>query len=326
MKPLAQLDPALTFDSNVRHSLVQLSQLEVTLAERKDWTFRNVLEMAQLLSAHGHPACRAFITWAQQQHQHVELNEKLGRMLKVGELAEQHPHVRRLQNDAAMRSALYAHEGYFFAKGDTRPHVLLVVFTTVYNNFGISNLFLYALLKDLGVSVLMLRDGSWANYLGGASDMGDNLDDLAAGIESFAQLHQCQHTLILGYSSGGYASYYVSTKLKCDAYLGMSIVTDFSLDTPLPTDKFISKDIRSRFDARYLVNLAQLPVSDMHSAPRRLLVGKKSKADLLYTQAMAGVKDVSVIELPHCSHDIPEALLATGEFMAHMDWLLSHAR
>lgn len=326
MKALAQVDPALTFHSNVRHTLEQLSQIDQTLAERKDWSFRHVLEMAQLLSVHGHPSCRPFITWALTQHHHVELNQKLECMLKVGDLAHQHPHVRPLQSDAVFKTALYAHEGFFFSKGDKRPDVLLVVFTTLYNNFGISNLFLYALLKDSGVSVLMLRDGSWANYLGGASDMGDNLDDLAEAIQGFAKAQQCQHLLIMGYSSGGYASYYVSTKVPCAAYLGMSIVTDFSLDSSLPTENFIRKDIRQRFDPKFLVNLATLPLPATHRTARRLLVGQKSKVDLLYTQAMKGVPDLSVIELADCSHDIPEALLASGEFMTHIDWLLAHAR
>lgn len=318
------VDPDLRFEHPEQHSLAHLGMLAQTLETRTDWTFRQSLDMAQQLAIHGHPRAIRFIDWMRQNIQHPDALRKLDKLDRLSQRTAAHPGVLALSKDETLLRQLYATEGYFMAKGVSRANVLVVVFTTMYNNFGISNLVLYALLRDMGVSVLLLRDLSKANYLGGANGLGHDLDSCAQGIVQLAQVNGCTRLLLMGFSSGGYAGHFISTLLPCQGYLGLSIVSDFSLDTPLPTDKFISKAIRQKFRPEHLCNLATLP-DRSGGARRRLIVGAKDSTDLLYTNSMQDTPNLEVVEVPDCQHDTPETLMAEGHLQAHLDWLLEQA-
>ena len=75
--------------------------------------------------------------------------------------------VKRFANDL-----LSTHKPVLIQNDLSKP--LIVVFTTRYNNFFISNLVFGALLQQTGNSILFLKDTTGGNYLKGMKNFGDN--------------------------------------------------------------------------------------------------------------------------------------------------------
>jgi hypothetical protein len=318
-------DPLLQFESPLKQSMAQLARVEALVQSQRAWNLKEVVQTAHLLTVQAHPKARSFVGWALTSATHPDIKLLLQRYLRMCDFIDACPAIAYTLTQSDLVEKLYATDGFTLIKGTHRPEVLLLVFTTVYNNFGISNLMLYSLLRASGVSVLILRDGTLASYLTGVRGLGHDLDSCAESISRLATELHCQKILVTGYSSGGFASYYVSTKLDCAGYLGFSIVSDMRLDTLLPTDVFISKDIRNKIDSKYLVELSGLTDTNSDGIPRRVVVGANSEVDQRFADLIAGVPRLAVIKVPECRHDTPEAMLATGQLQAQFDWLLAQA-
>ncbi len=275
--------------------------------------------IASQLALNAHPAARSFVRALQGKLAHPDAQSRFEKLLNLCDQTDRLDGLSAMRGDAELTRSLYALDNFVFMEGSTARNKLAVVFTTMFNNFGVANIVLLAILKKFGVSVLLLKDSTLANYLGGAHQFGSDLDQLADSIRSFAAQKSCDRIYPMGYSSGGFASCYVSARIECAGYLGLSFPTDFSLDSTLPTDWFISRQVKERFDQRYLRDLARL----LPEAParRRVIAGTKSHRDLELALHLKDVEGVEVIPVENCMHDTPETLIARGEFEQHLDWL-----
>ncbi len=281
---------------------------------------REVLTVANQLTVNAHPAARQFLRVLKSKIPHPDAQTRFDKLLDLCEQTGRLEALPAMSGNPEWIRSLYALDNYVFMEGDRARHKLVVVFTTVFNNFGLSNLVLLALLKPFGVSVLLLKDDTAASYLGGAHQFGNDLDELAEKISAFAKLKSCDRIYLMGYSSGGYASCYVSARLKCDGFLGFSFPVDFSLDTDLPTDWFIKRQVRELFEPRFLIDLASLHAQ--LPKRRRLIIGAQSRRDLVHAHHLRDKAGFDVIEVAECLHDTPETLMARGEFGAQLRWLL----
>ncbi len=312
----------LRFRSPIQHSPGLLVKLSDKL-KQESIDLREVLTVANQLTINAHPAARSFLRALKNKILHPDAQSRFDKLLNLCDQTERLVALPAMRHDPHWIRSLYALDNYVFMEGDSARNKLAVVFTTVFNNFGISNLVLLAILKQFGVSVLLLKDSTLANYLGGAHQFGNNLDEVADNIRAFAAQRSCDHIYLMGYSSGGYASCYVSARLKCEGFLGLSFPADFSLDTALPTDWFIKKPVRELFDQRFLVDLASL--HDQEPVRRRLIIGAKSQRDRTHAHHLRDNAGFDVIEVEECFHDTPETLMARGEFKQHLDWLFGEA-
>ncbi len=311
------LAPELRFNDPTRHTLALLDTLSALLARPKH-EFQEAMVLATQLTCNAHPAARRFVQMLKAMIAHPDAGKRLDKLLKLCDVTDRLPRLSELRRDTALMQQLYSPEGPTYIEGGREKQKLAVVFTTIFNNFGVANLILLAILQSYGVSVLLLRDGSRANYLRGGCGFGDNLGDIAGKLTAFAQEKSIADIYLLGYSSGGYAACYVSTRLRCAAHLGFSIPADFSLDTELPSDFFMPRDLRALFERRYLLDLASvLPDS---SARQRLIVGTKSRRDASHARHLQQA-GMDVVALDDCVHDTPETLIANGELRHHLDWL-----
>ncbi len=292
-------------------------------ASKERLDVREALTVASQLAFNAHPAARSFVRVLQGKLAHPDAQSRFDKLLKLCDQIERLESLPAMRSDPQWIRSLYALDNYVFMEGSTARGKLAVVFTTMFNNFGVSSLVLLAILKKFGVSVLLLKDSTLANYLGGAHQFGNNLDEVADNIRAFAAQRSCDRIYLMGYSSGGYASSYVSARIECAAHLGLSFPTDFSLDSTLPTDWFITQQVKEMFDPRYLLDLARvLPEAPVR---RRVITGEKSPRDLALAQHLKDVNGVEIITLPDCMHDTPETLIARGEFEEQLDWLFGQA-
>ncbi len=314
------LSAAIGFSDPLQHSLAQLERLAAALKHAR-FDLRDALRTATQLACQGQPSARAFVHHIQSGIDHPEVQKRTDKLLKICDYTDRLEALTEIHRDKLLLPRLYALEGPVFIEGDPARQKLVVVFTTMFNNFGIANTVLLAILKKYGVSVLLLRDCTQANYLGGASSFGEDLDDMSQKIEAFARSKSFDSVYLMGYSSGAYASCYASTRMRCAGHLVFSGPADFSLDTALPTEWMIPREIRQLFDPRHLLDLSDvLPGAPLR---RRFIVGAQSRRDLRNAHHLRHVAGLEIIEIADCVHDTPETLIARGEFDAHLDWLFS---
>lgn len=308
----------LQYRSPLQHSMAMLKELSEAQAGGR-LQLQKALRAANQLTYNAFPSARGFVRSLRDAIAHPDAHARFDKLLKICDFTDRLEPLDELRKNPALIRRLYDLEGYIYQEGSTAPHQLAVVFTTIFNNFGVASLILLAILKRYGVSVLMLKDCSLANYLGGASEFGENLDEVAQKIDAFAREKSVREVYLLGYSSGGYASCYVSTRLRCAAHLGFSSPADFSLDTTLPTEGFITRARRQLFDPRYLIDLATaLPGT---TGRQRLIVGTSSPNDLVNARHLRDAGGMEVVELPDTYHDTPETLIALDDIWQHLDWL-----
>jgi hypothetical protein len=225
-------------------------------------------------------------------------------------------HWPSVKNDLSLMSKLYETEGFFFSKGSRYPQKLLVVFTTMFNNFRISNALLYAMIKELGVSTLILKDCTYFNFLNGISGLGANISSITQAISSLAREHRISEIFVTGFSSGGYASLYASFLLPCAGYLGLSVPTDMSRGSTLFPGKYFRDEVRNKIDEKDLINLRVLAESTNDHVPRQLIFGEKSAGDSAHACNMAGLPNLKIVKL-NSGHQTVGALI---EDRAFLDW------
>jgi hypothetical protein len=213
-----------------------------------------------------------------------------------------------VKNDNALMLKLYETEGFFFSKGTRYPQKLLVVFTTMFNNFSISNALLYALIKELDVSVLILKDCTYFNFLNGISGLGTDIYSITKAISSLAKEHHISEIFVTGFSSGGYASLYASFLLPCAGYLGLSVLTDFSRESTLFPGKYFKDEVRQKIDKKYLLNLRNLADSTNDRVPREIVFGESSAVDAAHASNMAGLPNLKIRKL-NSGHQTVGALI-----------------
>jgi len=219
-----------------------------------------------------------------------------------------------VKNDRAVWSKLYDLDRFFFAKGSSHPEKLLVVFTTMFNNFGISNAALFAILKELGVSVLILKDGTYFNFLNGVSGLGSDIPSVANGISAIASDNHISEIFVTGFSSGGFASLYASLLLPCSGYLGFSVPTDLSHGSTRFPPKFFTEEVRRNVDEKHLINLRTLAKSADLRVPREIVFGELTKIDAVHAANMVGLSNFKITKLGNCGHQTVVALIENHSF------------
>jgi len=211
-------------------------------------------------------------------------------------------------------SDMYSLDKAYFERGRTHPEKLLVVFTTMYNNFYVSNLVLLSMLRELGISVLILKDASVFNYLRGTVDFGDDLEAIAIRIQDLQSSQGISEVYITGFSSSGYASLFVSSLISCGGYLGFSIRSDLSPNSALHSGKFFTEDIRRKIATRWLTDLRKSLLEKDDGVSRKLFFGTDSKLDAEHAEHLVGVKDFSIHGIENCGHITPAPLLTRNLF------------
>lgn len=308
-------------ESRDQHSLDQLRLLNQLSANPK-LTGRDALFLTTQLVLHGAPQAERAIARLAAAIPHPSVQEHAAMLGRVDRELRALPHRERVLADPKLRNALYQRRGYILTRGATRPDKLLVVFTTMYNNFDIANPMLHALLLEFGVSILMVKDCTPYNYLKGVSGLGDTIETIAAGIVRIAAEIGARDIYYTGFSSGSYGSLYAALLTGCAGWLGFAAVTDLSTGSTVPPPKFFDTVTRGAIDPAWLRNLRPM-VEEKGAAFRgSIYTGDTPVIDLAHARNMAGLDNVDVVELPRCSHSTPLRLIEEGRFRGTLSELL----
>ena len=142
-----------------QHSLVQIANIERTVSgdDIRSVSLNDALFFATQLVLHGSPLAAGFLRSLNPQVRHPDALNYLNKLRLQLSFIQSLKHLPEVKNDQVLVSNLYEPEGYVYSSGARHSEKLIVVFTTMFNNFQISNVALYALLKEFGVSSLILK-------------------------------------------------------------------------------------------------------------------------------------------------------------------------
>jgi hypothetical protein len=291
----------MQFYSPEQHSLEQITSIEQELREPK-LSWNKALFVATQLVVHGSERADEFVRRVGRQIDHPDAQQFIGRLSKQAKFIRSIPGLDEISSDQALRSQLYKLDGVFFARGEQHPEKLLVVFTTMYNNFYVSNLVLFAMLRHLGVSILVLKDSSLFNYLNGIVGFGSDIEQVSQNVLSLAQREKISEIYITGFSSGGYASLISSYFLPCAGHLGFSVASDLSHNSVISPPKFFTEAVRKGIDQKWLKNLKADLLRSTEFPRRDIFFGQDYKLDAAHAKNLEGIPGTTVIGLRDCGH------------------------
>jgi hypothetical protein len=197
------------------------------------------------------------------------------------------------------------------AKG---ARTLLVVFGTMNNDFWVSYPVLHCLLPTETVSVLYLKDPRGLMYLRGLQAYGDSFESLCAGIGSVARDLSITDIRVTAFSSGGYGALLLASRLGARAFLGFSIRTDLSPASPLPMDRYVTREKLRQAVGDRMVDLE--PVLRERAVPGLgvLYYGDGTEIDAAHARHLAGLSNFIVKQVPDTRHNTVMTLLTDGSF------------
>ena len=233
------------------------------------------------------------------------------------------PQLRAVLTDKTLTRQLLDLSTPYFERGSVQPEKLLIVFTTMYNNFYLSNPVFLAFIRALGVSVLILKDNSVYNYLNGIPGFGDSFDEAASALTTLIKKEQIEKTYITGFSSGGYASLLMSTRIACDGYLGFSIGSDVSANSQLPVSKFFTPDVVKDIDDNVKLDLAAVFKAKPYPYKCKIIYGAHTNIDAPHAENLNGIDGFEVCKLADAGHITLAPLLIRNELLAQFEVLIT---
>lgn len=311
----------LQFKHPSQQSLLQYTTLKKTLIETKDWKTVDALRMAQQLVVQAHPAAKIFLDRIQQKISSDLIIEKINYLLKIHEYIHDYNPWKMVPSKSLIEQLYDLHEPIYCSNGEVHNDRLLIIFDTIYNAFGVSNLVLYSILKSKGYHFLLLKDPSLACYMRGIPEWGSCLKELGQKITLFAQENGYQSLRVMGYSSAGYASCYISSVIACQRYLGFSIASDLSANSTLPLSWLMAPELRKYLNTDEFVNLRE-SIASTHAVERRLVAGALWQDDILHVDNLRGLDNLQIDIMERTFHDTPLSAINHGQFDSYLTWLM----
>ena len=269
---------------------------------------------------HGHLKAQPLLD-ALKKVSHHDVAAHVARLQTCHNIVLQRFNLRAVKDQ--FRTLAYRENGYMIVKNQKPARKLLVVFSTMFNNFFLSNLVLCRLLSDLDCHILYLKDATLFNYHHGVESFAHDLPGIAEGIRIIADKMDTDHIYFSGFSSSGYAALLTSLLMPSAGYLGFSHETDLSPGAQFPPNKYFTPEVRAKVNPRWLINLrAMLEVADP-TTPRWLYYGEKSQSDVGHARGLEGLPGIKLVCLPDIGHNTVAELLAKGELVGLFSRLIA---
>jgi hypothetical protein len=302
----------MIFTPHEQHSIAQIQRIEGLISQST--TIETALFIVVQLTQHGDPRAKELLLILKEN---FKKSRQAGiffeRLLLQDNFISAIPDWTAIQKKTDIKNLLYGLNGYHFFKGKKHPKKLLVIFTTMYNNFYMSNPVLFALLAQFGISILILKDATRFNYLKGVKGLGNDPSQLSKSIMTLAKTENIDDIYITGFSSGGYASLLCSSLITCKGYLGFSISSDLSKNSSLSIPKFFTEEVSSQIPDQWLLDLKQILVNNPDACQRSIIYGLDSEHDTAHATQLSGVPNLTLHGLDNCGHITVGYLMAQHE-------------
>jgi hypothetical protein len=292
----------MIFESLEQHSSQQIRHIRELIKKHHELPRQTQAWLAVQLVQHGWPQARQSIQNFQNQFQSQEVKAFLNKLIAQTYVVEEIPNWSELRGDSKVMKSFYDLNGYVYLPGKEHKQKLVILFSTMYNNFYLSNAIISLLLKSWGVSVLLVKDATRFQYLNGIKGLGSDLFKVGQNLSKFIDQKNFTEVYILGFSSGGYGSLFLSTQIHCDAYLGFSVHTHLANRDEFPLGKYLTPEVLRQVSPDSLLNLRELIDQETRVPLRTLVYGAASAGDRVQADNLKACRGVEIISLPDCGH------------------------
>lgn len=293
------------------HSLAQLAEIK-RLYNSSDLTVREALFVVTQLVNHGFPEAHGAIESLRRKLPQEAAADYLSRLALRHAAIQKLPELKNILSDDQVVQALYATSGFTFRPGTTRTSVAVVIFTSKFNNYHISNVVLDALLAELGVARLFLKDTTASIYFRGVQGLCDDLQALPESIQSLLDQKGCERSIITGFSTGGYAALYSALHMSHIGYAGFSTHTNVARSSRLPMYNVFAA-LRGHVTEDSLLDMSALLANSQKQANYRFYFGDKDSLDRAHALHLSGQKRVSIFEIADAGHQVTSAMMERNE-------------
>ena len=296
------------------HSLEQLEEIK-RLAKSPGLSPREILHAGTQLVNHGMPQAEAYLQGIKASVSLRVVHDYVDRLLKRNNVIQASPYLRDNWKSEELVREFYSRDGYVFRRGSSLSSSVVIVFSTVFNNFTLSLMALDAILAQLGVSRLFLKTSPDSAYFRGVKGLANDLDDLPQALTQFLEGKDVSTILITGYSSGGYPSLYTALQMKHHGYIGYSLTTDLSQYCEPPPTSFY-QELRSRMPERLFVDMRHkfLDRKGDGGEPYKIFFGYRSPRDRDQALRLRDLPNVQLYHHKEAGHEVPVHLLEDGLF------------
>lgn len=302
----------MEFTDKWQHSLPNLAEIEAELRSER-LRPRQLIGLAHRLCSHAHPAAEMMISQLRENTKHPEVLARVELAARFNQVLRSYIKLEELPEDQLR--AFYRLGGYIHIRKRQPVTTLLVVFTTMYNNFFMSNAALAAMLGQLDCDLLILKDPSYYNYQRGVAGFADDLPGITAAIQRLVREGGIEKTFVTGFSTTGYAALATSLLLKSDGYVGFSHPTDLSVGSAVPQPHYITPEYRETLNTEWLVDLKPALRRADPTVPRAIFYGERDEPDRAQALHLSDVDHVQVVGVPKASHNTVEWMVAEGKFL-----------
>lgn len=303
------------------HSLEQIALIQQLTREQRI-SVRDAMFLATQLVHHGFAHAGDFVARLRSDLQSTPANGYLTQLMRRHAVIQSLPCLKEVQSDGEAVGQLLDNTGYTFRPGSFRHDTAIVIFTTVFNNFGVSNVVTDAFLAQLGVSRLYLKDGTDFSYFRGVEGLADSLGDLPDAVADLLASRGIRETIVTGFSSGGYASLHFATSRRYAGYVGYAIYTDISATSPLIMPEFLRR-VRDRVPPEYYIDLRPRLADNPQAMPCKLFFGKSDVEDRVHAMHLIDCPTVEVTCHADGGHDVTLPLIDDGRFLEPFEELLA---
>lgn len=304
----------MLFESIDQHSYSQLIYINRLIKNSEILDKKKKIWLAVQLIQHGFPRSRAYIHHILGEIQSNDAQFFLRNLIAQSYLIDGLNDWGKVFKDVNYLKKCYELNGYVYWRGTFQPNKLVIIFTTMFNNFYISNAMLLKLLNSYGVSVLLLKDATHFNYLNGVVGLGENLIEVADSINRFIENEKTDKCYLMGFSSGGYGSLFLSAKIPCQGYLGFSVRTNLHKMEKYSFQNITQKTL-NQIPKRFKPDLRDL-IEIERSFPKRVLIyGDNAGIDKDQALSMTGCLNVSLVPVSECGHMTVAKYMQQGKFI-----------
>ncbi|OOZ41784.1 hypothetical protein [Solemya elarraichensis gill symbiont] len=307
--------------SREQHSPGQHIYLE-QLANKRNRTAKESFFLLSELATQGVPEFKILHDRLEKRYTHPDARAFMEKLRVQWNAIQEIDTFRQCLGDPELMRELYELDKPYFEKCDKHPEIALVLFTTMYNNFYFSNLSMLSLLRQLGGSLLFLKDASHFNYLNGIPGFTNNFSTSISSIEAFLKNKGIDEIFITGFSSSGFASLLMSSRIQCCGYLGFSIRSDISEESTLASGKFMTEKIKAQLDPDIRVDMAKILTEKEDGVKRKVIYGLDSEIDVAHARHLASVPGMHLSEIENCGHLTPAPLLVNNQLLEEFKSLI----
>jgi hypothetical protein len=288
------------FEHPRQHGPETLGYLEALMGQASP-PLTHLLFLADELVGHSHRDALLYINELRQRSQHSGIHLHCHLLERAWKQLRQHCRPEHQSPD--LRSLFYNRNGFVFLQPRAASQKLLVIFTTMFNNYWVSTIALASILQRTGANLLILKDATRCNYHRGVESFAADLPGIAAGIKSAARNVQAEEIYISGFSSGGYAALLTSLMLPVRGYLGFSHLIDLSENSPLPACIHMPIALREQLNQQWFLDLRTMLENADPNVRRTLIYGALEPRDVAHARHIEGLKTIKTVRLPDAKHN-----------------------